>query len=81
MGNDFPRSGKSLPVSIISSFSLFEVRETVLWNMYWRLENLGDRTYKAKNPEVLYPCFLTVASLFDSNHFLLWYENISGTND
>lgn len=30
---------------------LFEVREAVLWNMYWRLENLGDRTYKAKNPE------------------------------
>jgi photosystem II stability/assembly factor-like uncharacterized protein len=30
---------------------LFPVREAVLWNMFWRLENLGDRTYKAKNPE------------------------------
>lgn len=30
---------------------LFPVREAVLWNMYWRLENLGDRHYSAKNPE------------------------------
>ena len=30
---------------------LFKVREAVLWNMFWRLENIGDRKYKAKNPE------------------------------
>ena len=30
---------------------LFPVREAILWNMFWRIENLGDRTYKAKNPE------------------------------
>lgn len=30
---------------------LFPVREGTLWNMFWRIENLGDRTYKAKNPE------------------------------
>ncbi len=30
---------------------VFPVREAVLWNMFWRLENLGDRTYTAKNPE------------------------------
>ncbi|MGB2245097.1 MAG: VPS10 domain-containing protein [Flavobacteriaceae bacterium] len=30
---------------------LFPIREGILWNMFWRLENLGDRTYKAKNPE------------------------------
>ena len=35
--------------------------------------------YKAQT-EVFYPCFLTVASLFDSNHFLLWYENTSDTD-
>jgi photosystem II stability/assembly factor-like uncharacterized protein len=30
---------------------LFPVREAMLWNMYWRIENLGDRHYAAKNPE------------------------------
>ena len=33
------------------SLHIFPVREAVLWNMFWRIENLGDRTYKAKNPE------------------------------
>lgn len=33
------------------SLHVFPVREAILWNMFWRLENLGDRTYKAKNPE------------------------------
>lgn len=33
------------------SLHVFPVREAVLWNMFWRIENLGDRTYKAKNPE------------------------------
>ena len=30
---------------------LFPVRQATLWHMFWRLENLGDRHYKAKNPE------------------------------
>ena len=30
---------------------MFPIREATLWNMYWRIENLGDRTYAAKNPE------------------------------
>ena len=30
---------------------LFPVREATLWHMYWRIENLGDRHYKAKNPD------------------------------
>ena len=33
------------------SIHLFPIREGVLWNMYWRLENLGDKKYTAKNPE------------------------------
>ena len=33
------------------SIHLFPIREGVLWNMYWRIENLGDRHYAAKNPE------------------------------
>ncbi len=36
---------------IDKSVHLFPIREGILWNMYWRLENLGDRTYSAKNPE------------------------------
>ena len=36
---------------IEKSVHLFPIREGILWNMYWRLENLGDRTYVAKNPE------------------------------
>ena len=36
---------------IEKSLHLFPIREGILWNMYWRLENLGDRTYVAKNPE------------------------------
>lgn len=44
------------PIEELSSASseelkIFNVREAFLWNMYWRIENLGDRTYKAKNPE------------------------------
>jgi hypothetical protein len=42
---------EELPNAEGKEIHLFEVRETVLWNMYWRLENLGDKTYKAKNPE------------------------------
>ena len=30
---------------------LFPVRRSTLWHMFWRLENLGDRHYKAKNPD------------------------------
>lgn len=30
---------------------LFPIREGILWNMFWRIENLGDRKYRAKNPE------------------------------
>ena len=44
------------PIEELSSvgseeLKLFKVRDAFLWNMYWRIENLGDRTYKAKNPE------------------------------
>lgn len=42
---------EELPNAEGKEIHLFEVREAVLWNMYWRLENLGDRTYKAKNPK------------------------------
>ncbi len=30
---------------------LFPVRRATMWHMFWRLENLGDRHYKAKNPD------------------------------
>ncbi|MEQ9424175.1 MAG: hypothetical protein RJQ09_07155 [Cyclobacteriaceae bacterium] len=30
---------------------LFPVRQATLWHMFWRIENLGDRHYRAKNPE------------------------------
>nr|WP_299340888.1 hypothetical protein [Allomuricauda sp.] len=33
------------------SAHLFPVRKSTLWHMFWRIENLGDRHYKAKNPE------------------------------
>ena len=33
------------------STHLFPVRRATLWHMFWRLENLGDRHYRAKNPE------------------------------
>ena len=33
------------------STHLFPVRKATLWHMYWRIENLGDRHYTAKNPE------------------------------
>ena len=33
------------------SSHLFPVRQATLWHMFWRLENLGDRHYRAKNPE------------------------------
>lgn len=33
------------------SVHLFPVRKGTLWHMFWRIENLGDRHYKAKNPD------------------------------
>ena len=33
------------------SSHLFPVRRATLWHMFWRIENLGDRHYKAKNPD------------------------------
>jgi photosystem II stability/assembly factor-like uncharacterized protein len=30
---------------------IFPVRKAILWHMFWRLESLGDRHYKAKNPD------------------------------
>ena len=30
---------------------LFPIRDGIIWNMYWRIENLGDRHYVAKNPD------------------------------
>ena len=30
---------------------LFPVRRATLWHMFWRLENLGDKHYRAKNPD------------------------------
>ena len=30
---------------------VFPVRRATLWHMFWRIENLGDRHYKAKNPD------------------------------
>ena len=33
------------------STHLFPVRRATLWHMFWRIENLGDRHYKAKNPD------------------------------
>ena len=30
---------------------LFPVRKATLWHMFWRIENLGDRHYRAKNPD------------------------------
>jgi photosystem II stability/assembly factor-like uncharacterized protein len=42
---------EELNMALGKSLHVFPVREAVLWNMFWRIENLGDRTYKAKNPE------------------------------
>ena len=42
---------EELKNSIGKPIHLFPIREGILWNMYWRIENLGDRTYAAKNPE------------------------------
>tara|TARA_Y100000004_G_scaffold29635_1_gene30657 strand:- start:61 stop:3156 length:3096 start_codon:yes stop_codon:yes gene_type:complete len=42
---------EELKNSIGKPIYLFPIREATLWNMYWRIENLGDRTYAAKNPE------------------------------
>ena len=42
---------EELKNSIGQAIHLFPIREGTLWNMYWRIENLGDRTYAAKNPE------------------------------
>ena len=33
------------------STHLFPVRRSTLWHLFWRIENLGDRHYRAKNPE------------------------------
>ena len=33
------------------STHLFPIRRATLWHMFWRIENLGDRHYKAKNPD------------------------------
>ncbi|PRX54882.1 WD40/YVTN/BNR-like repeat-containing protein [Flagellimonas meridianipacifica] len=33
------------------STHLFPVRRATQWHMFWRIENLGDRHYKAKNPD------------------------------
>ncbi|SHG69052.1 WD40/YVTN/BNR-like repeat-containing protein [Flagellimonas flava] len=33
------------------STHLFPVRQSTLWHLFWRIENLGDRHYKAKNPD------------------------------
>lgn len=33
------------------SAHLFPTRRATQWHMYWRIENLGDRHYKAKNPD------------------------------
>ncbi|MEL6919140.1 MAG: hypothetical protein AAFO99_15595, partial [Bacteroidota bacterium] len=33
------------------STHLFPVRRSTLWHMFWRIENLGDRHYSAKNPD------------------------------
>ena len=33
------------------SAHLFPVRRSTLWHMFWRIENLGDRHYRAKNPD------------------------------
>lgn len=33
------------------SAHLFPVRRATLWHLFWRLENLGDRHYRAKNPD------------------------------
>jgi len=33
------------------SAHLFPVRRATLWHMFWRMENLGDRHYKAENPD------------------------------
>ena len=41
---------EELKNSIGKPIHLFPIREATLWNMYWRIENLGDRTYAAKNP-------------------------------
>ena len=33
------------------SSHLFPVRQATLWHLFWRIENLGDRHYSAKNPD------------------------------
>ena len=33
------------------SAHIFPVRRSTLWHMFWRIENLGDRHYSAKNPD------------------------------
>ncbi|MEM9649189.1 MAG: hypothetical protein AAF969_11970 [Bacteroidota bacterium] len=33
------------------STHVFPVRQSTLWHLFWRIENLGDRHYKAKNPD------------------------------
>ena len=53
------------------SLHLFPVRRATLWHYYWRIENLGDRHYTAKNPEF-------GASI---NYYLASGENVTTTVD
>ena len=53
------------------SVHLFPSRRATLWNMYWRIESLGDRHYRAKNPE--YGAYI--------NYYLASGENVKATVD
>jgi len=50
---------------------LFPVRRGTLWHMFWRIENLGDRHYKAKNPDYG----------VNINYFLAKGENVTAEVD
>ncbi|MAR43450.1 MAG: glycosyl hydrolase [Flavobacteriaceae bacterium] len=56
---------EELKNSIGKPIHLFPIREGTLWNMYWRIENLGDRTYAAKNPE--YGTYINFSLQKDAN--------------
>lgn len=45
------RSIEELEYALEKQIHLFPIREAIMWNMYQRIENLGDRHYAAKNPE------------------------------
>ena len=53
------------------SVHLFPSRRATLWHMFWRLENLGDRHYKAKNPK--YGAYI--------NYYLANGHNVTATVD